>query len=80
MKSVSVRDLQKSVRASVEAAQSERVVITRRGRPAALLIGVQGEDWETVVRQTDAPFWKMIQKRRKQKTLPLAELRKRLKA
>jgi len=76
MKTVSVRDLQKSVRENVDAAQSDRVVITRHGKPAALLIGVEGEDWETVILQSDPAFWKMIAARRKQKTLPLAELRK----
>jgi prevent-host-death family protein len=78
MKTVTVRELQKKIRECVDAAQTDRIIITRHGRPAALVIGVQGYDWEDVVLQTSPTFWKMIEARRKQKTVPLAEMRKRL--
>ncbi len=78
MKTVSVRDLQKRIRECMEAAQDDRVVITRRGRPAAILIGVDGLDWEQLVLGTDAEFWKMIGRRRKGKTISMAEMRRRL--
>ena len=78
MKTVSVRDLQKRLRECVDAAQQDRVVITRRGKPAAVLVGVEGADWETVVVETNASFWRLIEKRRKQPTVSLAEMRKRL--
>lgn len=78
MKTISVRDLQKKVRECVEAAQKDRVVITRRGKPAAVLVGVEGADWETVVLETNADFWRLIAKRRKERTISLAEMRRRL--
>jgi len=78
MKTVNVRDLQKKVRECVDAAQNERVVIMRHGKPAAVLVGVEGEDWEDVVLQTDPRFWKLIRARRKQKTISLAELKAQL--
>ena len=78
MKTISVRDLQKKVRESVDAAQSDRIVITRRGRPAAVLVGVGGAEWETVVLETNANFWHLINKRRKQGTLSLDEMRKKV--
>jgi len=80
MKTISVRDLQKKIRESVDEAQKDRVVVTRNGKPAALLIGVEGQDWEIVVLQTSAPFWKFIEKRRKEKTIPLREMLKRVKS
>jgi PHD/YefM family antitoxin component YafN of YafNO toxin-antitoxin module len=40
MKTISVRDLQKKIRESVGEAQKDRVVATRNGKPAAILIGV----------------------------------------
>ncbi len=78
MKTISVRDLQKRVRESVDAAQADRVVITRSGKPAAVLVGVEGQDWETVVLETNAKFWRLIKKRRKQGTVSMSTMRKRL--
>ena len=80
MKTISVRDLQKNVRGCVEAAQTDRVVITRRGKPAVVLVGVEGEDWENVVLENNTDFLRLIEKRRKQRTLSMADIRKRLRA
>jgi len=78
MKTVTIRDLQKKLKESVDAAQSDRVVITRQGKPAAVLVGVEGADWETVVLETNAAFWRLIEKRRKQPLVSLTAMRKRL--
>lgn len=78
MKTVTVRDLQKKVRKCVDDAQDDRVVITRRGKPAAVLVGVEGNDWETVLLQTDPSFWKLIRTRRRQPTITLEQLKARL--
>lgn len=78
MKTVPVRDLQKRVKACIDEAQEGRVVITRRGKPAALLVGVEGKDWETVILETDPTFWKLIQQRRKEPTISFQELKARL--
>ena len=60
------------------ALKGEGVVITRHGQPTAVLVGVEGRDWEDVLYQTSASFWKMIQRRRKEKTISLREMRKRI--
>ena len=52
--------------------------IARRGKPAALLLGVEGKDWETVILETNPTFWKLIQQRQKQLTISLRELNARL--
>ncbi len=79
MKTVNVRDLQKNIKEFVDASQKDRVVLTRHGKPSAILVGVEGEDWETVVQETNAKFWDFIQSRRRQKTISLAEMKNRLK-
>lgn len=79
MKTVAVRELQKKIKACLDEAQEDRVVITRRGKPTAVLIGVEGEDWETVILETDPTFWRLIQERRKQPTLSIEALKARLK-
>ena len=78
MKTVTVRDLQKKVKECVDGAQADRVIITRHGRPAAVLVGVEGDEWEDVLLQTDPTFWKLIRARRRQPTVSLAELKRRL--
>lgn len=78
MKTVSVRDLQKSVRDSLRSAQEEQVVVTRHGKPVAVLVGVEGEEWEDLVLQMSPAFWKLIEKRRKEKTVPLEDVRRRV--
>jgi len=80
MKTISIRDLQKNIRKCVDVSQKEHVVVTRHGKPAAIVIGVEGNDWEDVMYQTSPAFWKMIEERRKGKTLSLSEVRKRIEA
>jgi prevent-host-death family protein len=78
MKRATVQDLQHRAHELVAKAQKDRVVITRQGKPAAVLVGVIKQDWESVVLQTDPKFWKLIRSRRKQSTRSLTEVRARL--
>jgi len=78
MRAVTVRDLQRNVKACVDQAQRDRVVITRRGQPAALLVGVEGQGWEDVVLQADPGFWRLIRARRRGPTVSGGALRRRL--
>lgn len=64
MKTIGVRELQKQLKECVDTAQTEQVVITRHGKPAAVCIGVEGYDWEDLVWMTDKSFWQMIEERR----------------
>lgn len=80
MKTVSVRDLQKSIKEAVDSAQDDRVVVTRRGQPAAVLVGVEGKDWETVVFETSSEFWKLIEERRAEPTFSTEDLESELAA
>jgi prevent-host-death family protein len=79
MKTVNARDLQKKIKECVDISQRDQVVITRRGKPAAVMVGVEGKDWEEVVLQTSSTFWKLIEERRKEPTTSMKELRTRLK-
>jgi prevent-host-death family protein len=57
----------------VEDAQQERVIVTRRGKPIAVIIGLEGLDEEQLQLGHDDAFWKLIAARRKRKTLTQAE-------
>ena len=78
MKTISVRDLQTRIRSVMDTAQHDQVVITRNGQPIAVVVGVEGADWETVAVETSRSSWKEIAQRRNQETISLAEIRSRL--
>jgi len=78
MKTITVRDLQKSIKKVVDSAQDDRVVVTRRGQPAAVLVGVEGQDWETVVLETSSELWQLIENRRAEPTLSREEFERQL--
>jgi len=78
MKVVGLRDAKQTLSDCIDHAQHERVLITRHGRPAAVVIGVEGEDLEDVLLQMDPKFWEMIEERRRNSsTIPLDEVRRR---
>lgn len=67
MKIVNLRDAKATLSSVVDEAQGERVLITRHGKPTALIIGVEGEDLEDLLTRADPSFWKMIEDRRASK-------------
>ena len=79
MKTINVRDLQKKIRKCIKVAQKERVVVTRHGQPVAVVSGVDGYDWEDIFWVTNPAFWKMIERRRKEKPIPFDEVCRQLK-
>jgi prevent-host-death family protein len=62
----------------VREAQRERVVLTRQGKPMAVLISVKGLDLEQIQLGHEDEFWTIIRQRRAQKTMSREELEKRL--
>jgi prevent-host-death family protein len=79
MKVVPLAKAKNELSSYVEQSQASPVLVTRHGKPAALLIGVEGEALEDLMTQTDPEFWRMLEARRKaSKPMPAAELRKRL--
>lgn len=76
MKLIGLKEAKTNLSALVEGSQHQRVLITRRGRPAALVIGVEGQDLEQVLLAGDVEFWKMIQERRRGATLTSDDVRR----
>jgi antitoxin (DNA-binding transcriptional repressor) of toxin-antitoxin stability system len=64
--------------ACIEDAQDERVVITRNGKPVALIVGVEGMDKEQLELGSSDKFWRLVTERRTQKTLGRAELERKI--
>ena len=59
----------------LDAAKKERVVLTREGKPVALLIGLDEEQQDL---GSSEEFWSLITQRRRQPTISRAELERRL--
>lgn len=78
MKTIGVRELQKRIRECVEASQAESVVITRNGKPASIVIGVEGSNWEDLVLQANPAFWSTLRERRMEKSISADEMRRRV--
>jgi len=57
----------------IHEAQQDRVVITQKGKPVALIIGI---DEEQLVLGSKGSFWKLIEERRSQDTISREELEK----
>ena len=62
----------------VNDAQHERVVITRNGKPVALIVGIKGMDEEQLELGSSDKFWRLITERRTQKTITRAELEQKI--
>ena len=78
MKLVGLREAKQRLSALVAHAQKERVVLTKHGRPAVLMIGVEGQDLETIMLAADARFWSWIEARRRETpSISLAEVEER---
>jgi len=58
----------------VNDAQHERVLITRKGKPVALIVGIKGMDKEQLELGSSDKFWGLIAERRAQKPITRAEL------
>ena len=76
MKVVPLKDA--NLQKCVSAAKREDVVITQRGKPVAMLVGVAGLDLEQIELGRCEKFWKLVRRWRGQKTLSRAELDRRL--
>ncbi len=62
----------------VAEAQQDRLILTRNGHPVALLMGVDGMDEEQIRLSSNPEFWKLMEERRRQKTISREELERRL--
>lgn len=76
MKLVAMHEAKAKLSEYIAASQKDRVLITNHGRPAAIVIGVEGEELEDLMTRANPKFWEMIEEVRKQPTIPLEEAKK----
>jgi prevent-host-death family protein len=79
MKVTTLRKARARLSAVIEESNDDRVLITTNGKPAAVVIGVKGQDLEEVLLAANPKFWAMIEEsRRSDRTLSAAEIRARI--
>ena len=79
MKTIPMTDLCNDPNAVLDSAQTERIVISRGGKPCAVLVGIEAYDTEDLQWATSTEFWGMIRQRRAHgKEFPLADVEARL--
>lgn len=77
MKVLAMREAKAGLSATLDEAQHERVLITRNGKPSAIVIGVEGREFEDVMLMSNPKFWEMIEaSRRNPTTYSMDEVRK----
>jgi prevent-host-death family protein len=80
MKSIAAKELQANLDAVLNSSQKERIVISRAGKPCAVLVGIEDCDAEDLQLAASPDFWLMIRQRRSQgRSVPLAEVEAQLK-
>ena len=76
MRVLAMRDAKTGLSATLDEAQRDRVLITRNGKPSAIVIGVEGREFEDVLLMSNPRFWEMIEASRKNpKMYSMAEVR-----
>jgi prevent-host-death family protein len=80
VKLISVADVRSDMESVLDAAQKERIVVTRAGKPSAVIIGVESYDEEDLRLASSPEFWRLIEERRSGPSIPLAEVKARLEA
>ena len=79
MKNVPEIELRQNLDSILTRAQSERIVISRHGKPCAVLVGIEDYDSEDLVLASSEDFWRMIRQRRASgKSSPLTQVEARL--
>jgi prevent-host-death family protein len=79
MKTLPARELQEHLDAVLESSQKQRIVISRNGKPCAVLIGIQDYDAEDLRLASSPEFWLLIRQRRSEgRSVPLAEVEAQL--
>jgi prevent-host-death family protein len=79
MSNVPEKELKQNLDSILTRAQSERIVISRRGKPCAVLVGIESYSAEDLATASSEDFWRVIRLRRASgKSFPIAEVEARL--
>jgi prevent-host-death family protein len=79
MKNIAAQELKSNLDAVLNSAQGERIVISRHGKPCAVLVGIEDYDAEDLRLAASQEFWQLIRSRRNGgKSLPISDVESKL--
>jgi len=78
MKIAAVNEVRAKFTEYLKASQEGRVVITSHGKPIAMIVGVEGQALDSLVRQSDEAEAKILAARRKEPTVPWEQVKAEL--
>ena len=78
MKEMTLEHFAAQLEQSMVAAQHEHILVTRDGRPFALVEGIAFKDEEDLALERSPEFWRMIEERRRGPSIPLEQVRAEL--
>lgn len=76
MKTVPLRDMKQELSGYVAKSQKDCILITKHGRPAAVVWGVEGKDMEDIFYMTSRAFWSIIRRRRRERPIPWSKAKR----
>ena len=74
MREATIEEFARQLQALVDASQHERIVVTRNGKPVAVLLGIENKDAEDLRLEASPEFWRLIEERRKRPTARLEDV------
>lgn len=81
MRTISDMEAQSHLEDVLDSAQEQQVVITRNGKPSAVVLGLESYDAEDLELAGSPEFWRMIGQRRQEgSSISLTEAKARLEA
>jgi hypothetical protein len=78
MKTVTIEHPTEELKDLLAASHEDRVLVKRKGKPVALVIDVRKKDEEQIRLENDPEFWRMIQKSRREPTVPWEKVKSTL--
>ena len=73
MKETTLEQLPAAAQSLISGAEHQRILVTREGKPFAVIVGIEHKDAEDLRLEESPEFWKMIEERRGRPTISIEE-------
>ncbi len=78
MKETTIEGFSQNIAVLLDQSQQERILVTRDGKPFAVVVGAANKDQEDLRLEASPEFWRMIEERRRSPSVRLADVQAEL--